>query len=318
MVEPGHPFQRRQFHRFLGLPRCPAVDQLGLVQPVDRLGQRVVVAVALAAHRRLDAGLGQTLAVADRDVLRAAVAVMDQGVVALGLPGVQRLLQRVEHEVGVHRTAHPPADDAPGEHVDDEGHVQPALPGRDVGEVRHPELIRPLGLELPIDPVQRARRRWIADRRAHDLAADHTAQAEPAHQALDRAAGHRYALAVQLAPDLVGAVDLQVGLPDPFDLRHQDLVASGPRAAQLRPALSGRMAPIARRGDLQHLADRLDPVHVAMLVDEVPQDLSRRSSSAWAKNALASFRISLALRSSCTSRSSSLIRCCSAVVGPSR
>lgn len=35
--------------------------------------------------------------------LAAAVGVMDQAAVALGLPGVQRLLQRVEHEVGVHR-----------------------------------------------------------------------------------------------------------------------------------------------------------------------------------------------------------------------
>ena len=29
----------------------------------------------------------------------------------------------------------------------------PALPGRDVGEVRHPELVGALGLELPIDPI---------------------------------------------------------------------------------------------------------------------------------------------------------------------
>jgi len=43
------------------------------------------------------------------------------------------------------------------------------------------------------------------------------------------------------------------------------------------------MTPISRRGNLQPLADRLDPVGIAMLVDEIPQDLSRRSSSAWAK-----------------------------------
>lgn len=32
--------------------------------------------------------------------------------------------------------------------------------------------------------------------------------------------------------------------------------------------------------DLQDIAERLDPEGVAMLVDEVPQDLSRRSNSA--------------------------------------
>ena len=36
-----------------------------------------------------------------------------------------------------------PADDAPREDVDDEGHVDEAAPRRHVGQVRHPELIRP-------------------------------------------------------------------------------------------------------------------------------------------------------------------------------
>ena len=37
------------------------------------------------------------------------------------------------------------------------------------------------------------------------------------------------------------------------------------------------MSSISRRGDVQNLADRLNPAGVAVLVDEVPQDLSRRS-----------------------------------------
>ena len=54
------------------------------------------------------------------------------------------------------------------------------------------------------------------------------------------------------------------------------------------------------------MPDDLVPVGqlLAVLVDERLQDLIRRSSSAWAKNALANFRISLALRNSRTSRSS--------------
>ena len=47
VVEPSDPFQRCQFHRLLGLPRPASMDYLGLVEPVDRLGQGVVVAVAL-------------------------------------------------------------------------------------------------------------------------------------------------------------------------------------------------------------------------------------------------------------------------------
>lgn len=49
VVEPGHPFECRELHRLLGLPRCPAMDQLGLVEAVDRLGQGVVIGIAFAA-----------------------------------------------------------------------------------------------------------------------------------------------------------------------------------------------------------------------------------------------------------------------------
>lgn len=45
----------------------------------------------------------------------------------------------------------------------------------------------------------------------------HPGQAPPAHQPLDRTAGHLDAFAVELTPDLAGAIDLQVGLPDLFD-----------------------------------------------------------------------------------------------------
>jgi hypothetical protein len=53
-----------------------------------------------------------------------------------------------------------------------------------------------------------------------------------------------------------------------------------------------------------------------MLIDKALQDFRRRSSSAWAKNALANFKISLALRSSLFSRSSSYRRCKSVVLMP--
>jgi hypothetical protein len=87
-----------------------------------------------------------------------------------------------------------------------------------------------------------------------------------------------------------------------MNLRQQNCILFGTRTAEFRSALLGGMATITRRGDLQHSADRLDPEGIAMLVDEFDQDLSLRSSSAWAKKALASFRISLARRSSLFSR----------------
>ena len=63
------------------------MDQLGLVQPGDGLGQRVVVAVALAVNRGLAATLGEPLRVAKTDVLRPSVHVANQSIAALGLAG---------------------------------------------------------------------------------------------------------------------------------------------------------------------------------------------------------------------------------------
>ena len=57
-------------------PRAAPVDRLGLVEAVDRFGQRVVVAVADAADRRIDPGFGQAPGVFDREVLDTADALM--------------------------------------------------------------------------------------------------------------------------------------------------------------------------------------------------------------------------------------------------
>src|SRR4051812_3655979 len=66
---------------------------------------------------------------------------------------------------------------------------------------------------------------------------------------------------------------------------------------------AGPPAVVGLRGDLhavlgQHGADRLDPETVPIGVDVAELYLSRRSSSAWAKNALAVFKISFARRNS--------------------
>jgi hypothetical protein len=143
-----------------------------LYSPLMVSAKAPVITVALAADRGFDAGFSKPLGVPDADVLRPSVAVANQASITLGLPGIQGLLQRIEHEVGPHRTTHPPAHDTTGEHVDDEGHVQPALPGRDIREVAGPQLVRPLGPELPVDPVQRTRCLGIPVGGANDVASE--------------------------------------------------------------------------------------------------------------------------------------------------
>ena len=163
MIEKVDPFQGRVLDGVDMPPRTAMVNDFGLVQADDGLGQRVVVGIPDAAYRRLDAGLRQPLGVANRQMLRAPAAVMDDALRPGSRP--QRLRQRVQDQFGVHRARHAPADDAAGEDIDHEGRVDEAGPGRRIGEVGHPQLIRPAGLELPVDAIQRPgprcrRRSW--------------------------------------------------------------------------------------------------------------------------------------------------------------
>lgn len=150
------------------------MDQVRLVQSVDRPGQGVVIAVAPAANRRPYTCLSEPLSVSNGDLLRASVRMMNETVRAPRLTVVQRLLQRIEHEVGSHGAADPPADNAPGKQVNHEGHVEPTLPGRNVSKVRHPQLVRPIGFELPIHTVKRTGCRLIRYGGSRHLATTHS------------------------------------------------------------------------------------------------------------------------------------------------
>src|SRR4051794_27944545 len=94
-------------------------------------------------------------------------------------------------------------------------------------------------MELPVDVIQRARHRLIADRRPHGLAADRALQAKARHQPLDGAAGNHEAFSPQLPPDLPHAVDAEVLREDPLNL---DLQFGVPLARAERLLASTRWA----------------------------------------------------------------------------
>lgn len=76
------------------------------------------------------------------------------------------MLSVFQDKIRAHRTGQIPAhDDAPGQDVDDKGRVDNALPGRDISQVQHPQCIRPLRLEVPIDEIVWTSRRLVMDRR---------------------------------------------------------------------------------------------------------------------------------------------------------
>jgi hypothetical protein len=100
---------------------------------------------------------------------------MDQPAALNRTPRVHRLLQRIQHKPGMGRGRHAPADDAPREGVDDEGHVGETLPGRDISEVRHPQAVRPGCLELPLHAIERTGGGTVGDGGPHVAATHHAA-----------------------------------------------------------------------------------------------------------------------------------------------
>ena len=130
---------------------------------------------------------------------------------------MQRLLERIEHQLRAHRGVRTPADDPPREHVDDERDVHEAIPRRDVGEVRDPELIRSLRHDVPLHQVIRSRRGGLRPRGDHALAADDAPQPRAAQSPFDRTARDAHALAHELPPDLPRAVDLVIRAVDALD-----------------------------------------------------------------------------------------------------
>jgi len=90
VVEPRYPFERCELHGLLGFPECSAMNEFGLMEPIDDLGQGVVITVALAALRRFDVRwpLCLPLGVADADVLRDPVGVANEASIAFWLPGL--------------------------------------------------------------------------------------------------------------------------------------------------------------------------------------------------------------------------------------
>ena len=162
--------------------------------------------------------------------------------------GVNRLLQRVEHEVRAHGGRHPPAHNASCKHVDDERDVDEAAPGRDIREVGDPELIRTGGHDLAVDEVRRTPALTGAGRGEPGPAPDGPGEAHRAHQARHGTTRHPDAVPPQLLPGFPGAVDLLVLVIDPLNLDAEMIVALHPRGPARRIGLLVPMAaPAARR-----------------------------------------------------------------------
>ncbi len=184
----------------------------------------------------------------------------------------------VKDEVGRHRPTGLPAHDATAEHVGDEGDVDDAGPRRAVGEVADPELVRSSRAEVALDEVGAAHVAQVRMGREALLrprgAADPQAIHEPGHLL----APDVEVLASRRPPELALAVDGVVGLPQAEELRTELLITD--LASRGWTGLSG---VVGGGGDLENLADRLDPpstptgLSVPVGVDEGDYLFGRRS-----------------------------------------
>src|SRR5947209_4869095 len=181
-------------------------------------------------------------------------------------------------------------------------------------EIADPQTVGRRGCEVTVDEVPRPLGLPVRDCRAPLLASDRALKAGLLHQAFDGAAGDVDAFAAQRPPHLAHAIDaevLGVNLADALDQLGVALsLSAGIAPASLDLVIGGW-------GDLERLADRLDPVLVAKGIDHRAHLLGCGSSSR-AKKVEAAFRISFALRSSRTSRSRSLMRSASVLETPAR
>ena len=131
-----------------------AIEQLTLQGGEKALTQRVVVAVPDRAHGGPNARRPAAPSEGDRGVLRALVGAVNDG---LGPAIAQRHVEGAQHELGPQVRGHRPPDHAPAERIQRDGEVEEPGPGRNVGDVGHPQAVGGLDREVPIHEGARRR-----------------------------------------------------------------------------------------------------------------------------------------------------------------
>lgn len=105
IVEPVDVVRRRGLDVVDTRPRAAVADQLGLIERVQRLSHRVVVAIALGVDGSDRVAFVEALRITDRSIRTTPVTVMDQAGVAVAgmLTTPDTHPQRVESEIPSHQ-----------------------------------------------------------------------------------------------------------------------------------------------------------------------------------------------------------------------
>lgn len=130
-------------------------QELHLQNPVDALGQRILVAVVAIGHRTRNAVARVNRLILTRAVLDAAVRVMHQRLP--GLPALERRLQGLADLLCPQAVMHVVPDDLARPGIRDQAEVDEPLVGRQVGDVGHPDLLASARAHLPGPRLEQVR-----------------------------------------------------------------------------------------------------------------------------------------------------------------
>ncbi len=263
-------------------PRTVAGAMHPLILPTveEAFRRSVVPAVALPAHRADHPILFQPRLKGVAGILTSPVGVMHQA--RRRLPAEPRHGQRIHDDVRRHPELERPADDFPVQ-IENDGQVEPALVGSDVGHVGNPYLIRLRRREIPGQQVRRYRQRVLGVGRGLEAPLVACPDAVLPHQPLHTLLARRESPVTQFAHHAwatVGSLQLVVdGLDQRQHLRVRQPLAI--RTASAFPCL------IPTDADFQHGTGFRQSIRPSMLVN--PGILH---STFLAKYAVAFFRIS--------------------------
>src|SRR5215207_5082324 len=284
------------------------VEALALQRGEERFGERIVPALAGPTGRQGHLQVAGEGGVGAADVLATLVRMEDHP--GLGVAGGDRVGQRVSDQLGTEMLGQGEPDHPARGNVDHGGQIQPAVPGREVGDVATPAGIDRGGVDgnVAADQVRAGGGCRVGDGRALEPARRAATQPGGPHQACHTFAAMAVPATTQFGVDAWGAVAALGGLVGLADVLGELLIG----------ALAGRdgagmVGVVGGTGDLQQLARPLEGALLCSLRLEEPMHVHRVS---FAKKAVARLRISTSPRSRWFSRRRAASSWRSALVSP--
>lgn len=207
-------------------------------------------------------------------------------------------VESLKDELRPQVSLHGPADHAPAARIEHDCEEEEARPGRDLGDVRHPEPVRTLDDETALNEVGRHRCTLAADGGGDEAATAHSTQARRTHEASDALAPQPRPLVDELGVNPGHAVGPTRSSVDLVDAIEQDRVLGRAMDRRARPR---RIVPARRHAEQP--THRPHGVH-GLIRRHEPEEPDGIVPVSLANQAAALFRISRSSRSCLFSRRS--------------